>query len=600
MTISFFQSFLGELCFNITEDNLRIRADQLRARLRLYPTMLGIQSLLEALFVALFWADTNHEGLLLWLACMYTLHVIDMLLWWRKRTLLNTVQECKRWDSTFKIMTVFTALTWGSFALWFFPQSLALLALMICVVLGLVAGAVTFDSVYPPSLYIYVLGVSVPLLTLLLLTAEETHLMLAGMLFLFMFGALSAGRELSKTFWRSLWQRYENEILIQQLTEQKAIAETANREKSRFLASASHDLRQPMQALVLFSEALQEVAKEQETRHLAGQIGKSVGALVDMFDKLLDISKFDAGVVRVNRQNLKVQEVFDRLQADFTHLALAKDLELRVIKSSLVAYSDPHLLERVLRNLISNAIRYTNAGEITITCKNQDNKLLFEVRDTGIGITAENMEHIFEEYYQVANQHRDRLKGLGLGLAIVRRMESLLECRISVQSAPNLGSTFSFILPQGTLEELEQPHAAHHPKHDLRGITVALVEDNDDIRQMATTLMKQWGCTVYNGELPQEVLRPMAAEGLRPDILICDYRLPNSLTAIDAIRLLRELWPEEIPTLVLTGDTAALTLQTIKASGALLLHKPIAPARLRSIMYFALNTENSSNINATA
>ena len=600
MANSFIQSFLGELCFNITEDNLRIRSDQLRARLRLYPVILGIQSLLELLFVSLFWGYADHQTLLLWLSCMYTLHLVDLVQWLRNRKRLNTVRECKRWDTSFKILTTLTALTWGSFALLFFPQDLAFLALMICVVLGLVAGAITLDSVYPPSLYIYAFGVTLPLLTRLMLVGDKTHWMLGGMLLLFLIGALSAGRELSKTFWKSLWQRYENDILILQLTEQKAIAETANREKSRFLASASHDLRQPLQALVLFSEALQETAKEQETLHLAGQIGKSVGALVDMFDKLLDISKFDAGVVQVSMKHFKAQEVFDRLQADFTHLALAKGLELRILKSHLVGYSDSHLLERILRNLITNAIRYTNNGEVTLSCRISDDRLQFDVKDTGIGISAANMPHIFEEYYQVDNQHRDRLKGLGLGLAIVRRMESLLGCKINVNSVPGLGSTFSFSIAQGDVAKIDLPQSAQQARHNLNGITVALVEDNEDIRSMVTALMTQWGCHVHNGELPHEVLNTMSQAGVCPDILICDYRLPQGLTAIDAIETLRLLWDHDIPTLVLTGDTAPQTLQTIKASGALLLHKPIAPARLRSIMYFALHNENSNKTNASA
>lgn len=597
MTISFLRSLIGEISFQISEDNLRIRADQLRARLRLYPIMILSQALLEPLFVGLFWGHADHQHLLWWLTCFYTLHAVDILLWWRYRKLLNTVQECRRWNRRFKLFTTLTALMWGMIALWFFPPDLAFQALMICLVLGLVAGAVTLDSVYPPSLYIYVFGVTLPLLARLMLAGDEPHWILASMLLLFLIGALSAGRELSKTFWKSLWQRYENDLLIAQLTEQKAIAETANRDKSRFLASASHDLRQPLQALVLFSDAIKEVARENETRHLAGQIGKSVGALVDMFDELLDISKFDAGVVQAVKKHFKLQEVFDRLHADFIPLALAKGLELAVQKTNLVGYSDPNLLERILRNLISNAIRYTNTGSVKVNCQCVDDMLQFAVLDTGIGIGAESMPLIFKEYYQVENQHRDQLKGLGLGLAIVRRMEALLGCNVTVVSELARGSAFSFSIPQGDASQLDQPLLPLQSRHDLSGVTVALVEDNQDIRQMVAALLKQWGCHVHDGELPHEVLGKMASTGTRPDILICDYRLPQGLTAIDAIKQLRELWDMDIPTLVLTGDTAPQTLQEIKASGALLLHKPIAPARLRSIMYFALHPENNTVFN---
>jgi signal transduction histidine kinase/CheY-like chemotaxis protein len=596
MTITFLQSLAGELGFQISKENLQIRADQLRARLRLYPVMVVIQVLLEPLFVWLFWERADHQHLLLWLACIYTVHSIDLLTWWRYRGQLETVQECRQWSRRFKLFTTLTSLMWGMNALWFFPPDLAFQAVMICLSLGLIAGAVTLDSAYPPSMYIYVFGVSLPLLGSLIFFGNETQWILAGMLVLYLFGTLSAGRELSKTFWKSLWQRYENDHLIEQLTVQKAIAESASRDKSRFLASASHDLRQPLQALVLFSESLQGIAKDSEARHLASQIGKSVGALVDMFDELLDISKLDAGVVQAIKQDFRVQSVFERLQTEFMPQALAKDIELVIQQSDLYAYSDPQLLERILRNLISNAIRYTDFGSVTVSCQPEDDTLQFDVMDTGIGIRAKSLPHIFEEYYQVDNQHRDRLKGLGLGLAIVRRMETLLGCHVTVVSRPALGSVFSFSLPQGKETQAEQILTTQQSRHDLSGITVALVDDNRDIRQMATKLLTQWGCKVHDGELPHEVLAPMAAAGTRPDILICDYRLTQGLTAIDGIRQLRELWDSNIPALVLTGDTAPLTLQEIQASGALLLHKPIAPARLRSIMYFALRSNIPADV----
>ena len=598
MPIPFLHSLSGELSFHITEDNLRIRADQLRARLRLYPVMILIQAMLEPLFVLLFWDHADHMELLLWLTLMYAIHAADILIWWRYREQLDTVPDCIRLSKYFKLFTALTAIMWGMIAVWFFPHDLAFQALMICLILGLAAGAVSLDPVFPPSLYIFVLGVTLPLMFRLLLVGDETHFILAGMLLLFLYGELSAGRELSKTFWKSLWQRYENDLLILQLTEQTAIAEAANRDKSRFLASASHDLRQPLQALVLFSESLQEINKEKESLHLSAQISKSVVALVDMFDELLDISKFDAGVVQALKQNFKVQAVFDRLQAEFMPLAAAKELELIVQQADMVAYSDPHLLERILRNLISNAIRYTDFGCVTVRCQAKGDMLQLEVEDTGIGIRAESLPLIFEEYYQVDNQHRDRLKGLGLGLAIVRRMEALLGCHVSVVSKPALGSVFTFNIPQGNdAIASEQPHSTQLSNHDLSGITVAFIEDNQDIREMTTKLMTKWGCQVFDGELPHAVLNPMAAAGIRPDILICDYHLPQGFTAIDCIKLLNELWGTHIPTVVVTGNTAPQTLQEIQASGALLLHKPIAPARLRSLMYFALSNKQTPDSN---
>ena len=591
MTAPFLQSIAGELSFNINAENLPIRTDQVRTRLRLIPVLVLSQLFLEPLFVALFWGQADHFLLLGWLLFLYTIHTTEMFLWWRYATEINTAKECKQWSQIFNYSTVLISITWGSIAVLFFPADLAYQALMICIILGLVAGSISLNSIYPPALYIYVMGVTTPMLFSLIMMGDKLHFILTIMLLLFLSGALSAGRELSKTFWKSLWQRYENDQLIEQLTIQKALAETANSDKSRFLASASHDLRQPLQALVLFSDALENLAKDKDTQYLAAQIGNSVTALVDMFDELLDISKLDAGVVHTVKQHFQLQPMLDRLKNDYLHLAQSKDLAFFLPETDLTCYSDPNLLERILRNLISNAICYTDIGMVRVTCDSIGGELHFAVADTGIGIHAESVPHIFEEYYQVHNQHRDRSKGLGLGLAIVRRMEALLGCKVSVTSKPSQGSTFSFKLPLGNASQIEQSRAPRHTLNDMNGVTVALIDDNREIRQMATTLMQQWGCQVHEGELPQEVLQQMSAAGLRPDIVICDHRLPQGKTSRDAMRLLKEIWTQDIPTLVLTGDTAPQTLLDIKASGALLLHKPIAAARLRSIMYFLLHKD---------
>jgi len=592
VTTSYLQSILGEFAFHVSEDNLRIRSDQIRARLSIYPVMILSQIILEPLCVALFWGQANHLYLLAWLAGMYSVHSTIMLFWWFYREQIVTIKDCNIWSRRFKYLTMLTALGWGMMSALFFPPDWGYQALMLVVVIGLVAGSISLDSVYPPSLYIFVLGVTIPMITRLIIAGGETHLILAIMLIVYTIGEISSGRTLSKTFWKSLWQRYENDKLIEQLTIQKAIAEAANRDKSHFLATASHDLRQPLQAMVLFNEALQEVAIEKETQHLAEQIGKSVEALVDMFDELLDISKFDAGMVKAVKQHFLLQDVFDRLQTEFLPLANDKNLRFNMIKTSAMVYSDPNLLERILRNLISNAIRYTDYGEVKVVCNNENGLLMLDVVDTGVGIKPENIPYIFDEYYQVSNQNRDRLKGLGLGLAIVRRMELLLDCHITVISEPGLGSAFSFEIPQGDLTQFVKTTEPPKTKHDLTGVIVALVEDNNEIRKIASSLLKKWGCIVIDGDLPDSVFRPMINNGTRPDILICDYRLPQNLTAIDAINELKALWQWEIPALVLTGDTAPETLHKIQSSGALLLHKPIAPARLRSSMYFALNKAN--------
>ena len=589
------QTMFGDLRFHVDENNLRIRADQLRARLRLYPTMAGGQALLAPMFVRLLWDQAPHRVLLIWLSSMLAMHAVEMLVWWRYHKQTGSVGECRAWNRRFILMTTAVGLLWGCTALWFFPPELAYQAMLICVMLGLAAGAVTMNPVYPPALYIYVLCVTLPLIFRVLAEDDATHFTLVGMLLLFLVVILNAGRELSKIFLASLWQRYENLSLVEQLTEQKDRADQArdeamvsSRDKSRFLAAASHDLRQPLQALVLFNEALQDVAKDEETRHLSRQIGSSVSALMDMFNELLDVSRLDAGVVEARWQHFELQPLFDRLLVDFSPIAHAKGLGFEIQASGRVLYSDPNLLERILRNLVSNAIRYTEQGKVSLRHHVAGGKLRLEVADTGMGMGQEVLPHIFEEYYQADNPQRDRRKGLGLGLAIVRRIEDLLGCKVAVESVPGKGSVFSLSVDFGEEELLAHQRVNPHVGYDLSGTVVALVEDESEIRQLLVSLMEQWGCRVMAGVFSDEVIEKMNAAGMRPDLLVCDYRLPQGVTAVHVIKRMRELWGNDIPALVLTGDTAPEVLREIQLSDATLLHKPVRPPHLRSLMYLAL------------
>ncbi|HEY6094810.1 MAG TPA: ATP-binding protein, partial [Gallionellaceae bacterium] len=580
-----------DLRFDIDEDNLNLRQTQLRARLHMYPMMVSGQLLIELLFVALFWQHADRSLLLGWLGTMYTLHAIEMLGCSRHGAAMATVEQCRLWNGRFLRYASAIGLAWGSVALLFFPADMAYQTLLICVVLGLAAGAVTMNAVHPPTLYVYVLLVTLPLLLRLGMSGDFVHWVLFGMLLLFLLMVLNAGRELSQTYWTSLQRRHENDALILQLTEQTARAEAASRDKSRFLAAASHDLRQPLQALVLFSEALQETAQEKATLQLAGQIGKSVNALVDMFDELLNVSRLDAGVVEVRWRHFHLHDILDRLYLDFAQQAHGKGLMFEVSNCTHAVYSDPHLLERILRNLISNAVRYTHSGEVRVRCREEEGRILLEVADTGIGISAENLPHIFDEYFQASNPQRDRRLGLGLGLSIVRRLAALLGYRIEVSSEQGKGSVFSLRVQSGDAGRVSTSFAPAPALHDLDGVAVALVEDDEDIRHTVAALMRQWGCRVSDGAMPDEVMPALNAGGRRPDILVCDYRLPLGVTALDVIRQMREQWGSSLPALVLTGDTEAQTLLDIQGSGARLLHKPITPARLRSVMYAALHGE---------
>jgi signal transduction histidine kinase/CheY-like chemotaxis protein len=597
------------LRFDIDDTNLPIRAEQIRSRIDSYALMLVSEFLLAPLLLLLMWDKISHVVLEGWIAAVYLVHLFELFYWRRHRNEAKTVAENRAWDARFKYLTLLAAIVWGGAGVVMFaPGDLAYQALLICVMMGLAAGAATSNPFHPPSMLIYQSGMLLPLMGRLAWENDTTHWILFGMLCLFYVYVFQSSMGLVRTFEQSQRRRFDNELLVGALLERKReaeasrqLAEQASQTKSKFLATASHDLRQPLQALRLFSDALQDVAKDKETMRLSGQISKSVNALVDMFDDLLDVSRLDAGIVEPRLQHFELQPLFDRLYGDFSPLAQAKGLSFALPvclgggdlpKCSVVVHSDPFLLERILRNLISNAIRYTDTGGVVLRCFCKPESIELEVADTGIGIHPDTLPHIFEEYYQADNPHRDRRKGLGLGLAIVRRLEGLLGTRLHVQSEPGVGSVFGFEVPKGEASKLALPFVTTYSRYDLNGSVVALVEDDPDIRELAVDLIEQWGCRVFAGEHADDVMRKLDIAELTPDLLVCDYRLPHGLTATQVIHRMRELWGNELPALVLTGDTASETLHEIRDSGAILLHKPISPARLRSMMHFALHGES--------
>ncbi|MDD5471868.1 MAG: hybrid sensor histidine kinase/response regulator, partial [Sideroxydans sp.] len=575
------------------------------ARIASYPTMVVPPMFMVPLMMWLMWDMISHDTLLAWMVFAFAEQTFEMSQWWRFRNAAFSLKECRLWNRRFKINTILGASVWGvAWLLMYLPGNLAYQIIIICVAMGFATGGVTINPVHRPSLFLYLIFLLVPLIVRLAMDNDQQHWFLALMLVVFIVFMLNAAMRLMYTFELSLRQRFEKEGLLRELRQRETDiaealeqAEAASRAKSKFLATASHDLRQPLQALRLFTEALQETTKEKEPVRLAGQIGKSVDALVDMFDDLLDVSRLDAGIVEPRWQHFALAPLMDRLYGDFAPIAQTKGLSFDMpyvgdkckgTDCGAVVCSDPFLLERMLRNLISNAIRYTDSGGVSVRRTCSDDKVMLEVVDSGIGIKPESLPHIFDEYFQVGNPHRDRRKGLGLGLTIVRRIDQLLSSGLQVSSEPGVSSTFSFSVTKGDATQLEQPFVIPHSEYDLSGRVVAFVEDDPDIRESTAELMRQWGCKVFTSESADEVMRELDVAGQRPDVLVCDYRLPQGMTAIHVIQRMRELWGAELPAVVLTGDTATETLHAIHASGAILLHKPIAPIRLRAMMYFVL------------
>lgn len=369
-----------------------------------------------------------------------------------------------------------------------------------------------------------------------------------------------------------------------ELRARKEEAEQADLAKSRFLAAASHDLRQPMHALGLFITELAQLSHTPEARHLVQKIAASAEAMENLLDSLLDISKLDAGVLHPTVRPFPLQPIFDRIAAEQHDAAAAKGLRLRIRPSAAWAVSDPVLFERILTNLASNAIRYTHTGTVMIACRRRGDTLRVEVRDSGVGIAPDEQEIIFHEFVQLSNPERARDKGLGLGLAIVRRLTDLLGHHLLLRSAPGAGSVFSLELPRTEPDSADQNYVAERSPGDLAGWRIGLLEDDPLARTGMQGLLTAWGCEVHAAPAVDELFAAYGND-TPPELLISDYRLHGPHDGIDHIQAMRAHWGTDIPAVLISGDTAAETLKRAQDAGLPLLHKPVRPARLRALLH---------------
>ena len=363
-------------------------------------------------------------------------------------------------------------------------------------------------------------------------------------------------------------------------------AEEADRSKSRFLAAASHDLRQPMQSILLFAETLRPHLTEPVAQNKLKRLLHGLDVMKGLLDGLLDISRLDAGIVAPQFEAFRAADVLEPLNDAYAPIARGKGVEWRAIPCGATVRSDRVLLGRMLRNLIENAVRYTDSGQIVIDCTARGGRLLIEVRDTGIGIPADQLNRIFEEFHQVGNAERDRSQGLGLGLAIVRRLSRLLDHPVDVWSEPGRGSRFSVSMPLAAeREDADSPPAPPEAPAAGEERRFAVVVDDDAIVLMGLdTMLREWGYDVLVAGSTDQALEKLRSDGRRPDILIVDYRLREGRIGTEAILRARQLYGPNLPGIIITGEIGAEPQHDAIAHGLGLLHKPVTPRLLKAAL----------------
>lgn len=455
-------------------------------------------------------------------------------------------------------------------------------------------GAALGYAVYLPAMVAFSIGILVPVALSFAWQGDATHVVMAIFAVQCCAALIAFGVEFSRALRRDFELTARVSALARDLEVEKQQVMAASAAKSRFLAATSHDLRQPVHAIGLYAGALTRFVGNDDGLRILQRLQGAVRALDGLFEALQDISRIDAGVVPVQRRAFPVRQLFEMMDLQFRAAAELKGLALDIESTDVVVESDRGQLERILANLVSNAIRYTREGRVRLCVARDGEFAVLRVEDTGVGIAPEDRETIFEEFVQLANPERDRNKGLGLGLAIVRRLADLLGHSLELESEPGRGSRFGIRVPRVRAD------AAFEPADDaqaavpasvpgrLPGSFVLVIDDERDVLDAMTLVLEQSGAYVLTASSGAEAVEKIAREDRLPDIVVSDLRLRGGETGTLAVARVREAIGEPVPALLVTGDTAPERVAEAAASGLILLHKPLRPERLTAALSRAL------------
>jgi two-component system, sensor histidine kinase len=580
--------------------------DHIRALYTQTPASLTGNFIGMLLMATIFWKLAPRVNMLAWLAAVVLLWLLRLAHFLRfKRRADADDNTLRAWRTSWKTLVLAQGGMWGV-AVWLFwglgtPYHLVALIL---IVYSYCLGSVQLLATQARVFLAFISLVLTP--TIVRIATDGSHewsLQLAAILTILFCITVLMARTYGSALGQAISLKSRTDELAQQLRVEKDLAdearraaEAANRAKTQFFAAASHDLRQPLHAMGLFAEALRQRSHDPEVSSLVNSINESVDALEGLFGELLDITRIDTGGVDVNPAPVRMRELFGRLRLHFEPTAFEKGLMLSFRGEQHVAQADPVLLERVLRNLVSNAIRYSDDGGVLVSCRPRGGKLLLQVWDSGIGIAEASLPRIFDEFYQAQSNrplqahHR---KGLGLGLAIVKRLAELMDAPVGVRSRVGHGTVFSVTVPLGkTPRTIEAaPSSSKAPLGlTLQGRLILVVEDEAAVREGLVVVLQAWGARVHSFDTVEAVRSWLADESAEvPDLLVVDYRLPGGTTGIDALVALRARWAERrLPAIVITGSSLGGHEDEALTHDFHLLIKPVLPNKLRAMIAFKL------------
>jgi signal transduction histidine kinase len=563
-----------------------------------------------AVVTMLFWQRAPRLSMVVWLGLFGVVLTLRALVFYRYRqSSVTDLTQWLRWRLYSNIGSLSSGLMWG-LAAWLFYQNggdiqqtgLIVLIYTFCI------AAVPVLSTQPKIYVAFAVLCFIPLVARIVMDGNIYSYQLAGLLLLIVSLTTVLARTYRQTLQRVIDLKLQADRLLVQLRHEKEAAdsarrdaEVANRAKTQFFTAASHDLRQPLHAMGLFAEALRQKSHDEEVSQLVNSINSSVDALEGLFSELLDIARIDSGGVDVRPAHFAVSDIWRKLRLHFEPNAFEKGLSLRFRGDKHLVHADPLLVERIMRNLLSNAIRYTDDGTVLVSARRRGESVVLQVWDTGQGIPAHEQQHIFEEFYQLTSNRpamAEQRKGLGLGLAIVKRLATLMNAPLKLVSTPGRGTVFSLVVPRGMHSATHLPASASKGPLGitLDGRFIVVVEDEPAVRGGLEVLLKGWGARLTSFEsagLAIDWAQSCDPSQQAPDLLIVDYRLESGKTGVHAMTAIRQRFGRNIPAVVITGSTMSNLEQEALDHNFHLLIKPVVPNKLRAMIAFKLGAKPS-------
>lgn len=547
------------------------------------PAMIAATALVAAPFAWMYRGNVSDLVLMSWVCTLWICCAVRYVQ--HRRLVANppTIDQVDRWRRRIVVRAALTGVLVSTTGWIFFdPSDVQGVVLLVLGPLGLfiarLCGAGLLLSMVVPLMVLS----SAPIIVMFFLQGTSFFTFLGFLVTLFQLAMLRIARVNAQTIEMQIRLKLDNRDLALKLEQERERAERANRAKSRFLAAASHDIRQPVHALGLFLGAFDDQGLNDSQRELVARLRGSAQSLREMLDSILDLSHAESGTAKVAAEACLVQKLLDDLEREFAPLAEAKGLAFRVVPTRDAVYADPVLLGRMLRNLVSNAVRYTESGGVLVACRRRAGRLALEVWDTGVGIPEDKRELLFEEFMQLGDARGAGRHGLGLGLAIVERLAGVTGTGLSYASRPGRGSVFRL-----EVERLETPatHAVEQTQSvpDMAGMKVLVLDDDAAVRASTRLMFEKWGCDVAEAADQAEALAAATAWRESTGLIVSDKYLANGATGNEAIAAIRRQLGEEVPAIIVTGgkDSAEAPVAQDRNS-VLVLRKPLGPDALHA------------------